>query len=349
MILLSLFSCVEQPIKEREVSITKEVVKPISTTSIKEDTLQYTVKEEPTPKIDESEPIPKEPSRSGVRPGKYVVIAKSGLFLRAGPNTNSEIIHKVPYFEKVEVVDEISYGRDSIKVKSFYHYEREIKSSWVKVNYNKQEGYMLSLYLSPVYRRVADVLDQDHALQLVGGNCDFNFHPNPNLQWYGIFKEAGSYLRKPISLEYQYQHGNGMDPVITDIKNGDSLVFCFASDRVLPTNDVKNKELKFNQENRSKVFSFLGIGEERKEDKEGVDYFLTKNGITQKLNLDESELEWDYLNNFMWIGDLDEDGEEDYLIRYNEKVSRVILYLSAEAKEGELVRPVAIYLTSNCC
>ena len=51
-------------------------------------------------------------SKSNLRKAEYIVIAKSGLFLRGKPGTKSEKLTKIPYFSKVKVLNDISYKLD---------------------------------------------------------------------------------------------------------------------------------------------------------------------------------------------------------------------------------------------
>jgi hypothetical protein len=51
----------------------------------------------------------------------------------------------------------------------------------------------------------------------------------------------------------------------------------------------------------------------------------------------------------IWRGDLDGDGRDDYLLRFGDKASQPILYLSTKARPGELVRPVAVFRSGYCC
>ena len=51
----------------------------------------------------------------------------------------------------------------------------------------------------------------------------------------------------------------------------------------------------------------------------------------------------------IWMGDLDGDQQKDYIIEFGQKSSQVVLFLSSQARKGEFVRPVAVFLRGYCC
>ena len=53
--------------------------------------------------------------------------------------------------------------------------------------------------------------------------------------------------------------------------------------------------------------------------------------------------------NLYWSGDLDGDGQQDYIIQFGDKDARTQLYLSKSAAKNQLVRPVAVYYSGYCC
>ena len=83
-------------------------------------------------------------------------------------------------------------------------------------------------------------------------------------------------------------------------------------------------------------------------DENGYRLTLTEGGRTQTLVVHDS-LD-DTGPRLLWAGDLDRDGEADFLIdltrHYN--VSEPTLFLSKEAGEGELVKRVAAFQTMGC-
>lgn len=70
------------------------------------------------------------------------VIANGGLRLREQPGKKSKIITTLPFGTDVVYVSQQSFGTDSILVNDTYIY-----GSWVKVNSQKQTGYVLDIYL----------------------------------------------------------------------------------------------------------------------------------------------------------------------------------------------------------
>ena len=286
----------------------------------------------------------------------HVVIAKSGLFLRESPDRKGKVLTKIPYFSNIEILSTKSFRAEKVLIESKRvpsHMDIEFEANWVKVKYNKLEGYVHNSYIMRKYNRKKKVLKYDYDFAFPGFSCDFNFHPNPNLKWYGIYKRKDDFERVPITLEYQIWNRNNMTPILTLVEPSDSLVFCFASGNNLTRGSVvgtmKYANLEFDMDNYDLSLKELGISYKAIEGKDGNNYILQKDGLHQLLNEEQIESEYNSITAFDWVGDLDEDGILDYVITYGTKGGRTILYLSSEAKGNEIVAPVAIYLRSYCC
>lgn len=70
---------------------------------------------------------------------KYVTV-KSGVKMRERPDINSEIIFKIPYKEKVEIIEE---NKDIITIEN-------ISSRWTKVKYKNNIGWIFGEFLEDV-------------------------------------------------------------------------------------------------------------------------------------------------------------------------------------------------------
>ena len=73
--------------------------------------------------------------------------------------------------------------------------------------------------------------------------------------------------------------------------------------------------------------------------------FLKQGSKKQLLN----EPALDFPTAIAFAGDLDGDNKDDYIIHYGDKAGVMILYLTSQAKTGELIRRVAVFYASWCC
>lgn len=286
----------------------------------------------------------------------HIIIAKSGLFLRDRPSREGEALTKMPYYADIEILSTKSFGKEQVLIeasRTSSNFNIEYQANWVKVKYNKLEGYVHSAYIVRKYNRKKRILKHDFDFALTGSSCDFNFHHNPDLKWYGIYKRKDGFERVPITLEYQIWYGNVMTPILTLVEPSDGLIFCFASGNnltngpIMGTKDYSN--LEFDMENYDLRLKELGINYTAIEGKDGNNYTLQKDGLHQLLNEEQIESEYNFITSIEWVGDIDEDGKLDYVITYGVKGGRTVLYLSSEAKGNEIAAPVAIYLRSYCC
>lgn len=69
------------------------------------------------------------------------VMAKSGLKLRLSPNLDAPVLDVIRYGETVTQADDFVPSLNSFKV-------NWVKGSWIKVNYNKQEGFIFNGFVS---------------------------------------------------------------------------------------------------------------------------------------------------------------------------------------------------------
>lgn len=89
----------------------------------------------------------------------YQCIAPSGLKLRSGPNTNSQILQIVSFGDTVVMADSLGNTHGRLKVD-------DISGYWVKVKSMDDEGYMFSGYLQPAKYPVDPLPEFAIALQL---------------------------------------------------------------------------------------------------------------------------------------------------------------------------------------
>jgi len=59
--------------------------------------------------------------------------------------------------------------------------------------------------------------------------------------------------------------------------------------------------------------------------------------------------EYDCPAEIMFVGDLDGDSKNDYIIHYGGKSGIAIMYLTSKAKSGNLIEKVAMFFASYCC
>lgn len=79
------------------------------------------------------------------------------------------------------------------------------------------------------------------------------------------------------------------------------------------------------------------------------DWVFEQGDIKQELSVPGVSDPYAFVHSLIWHGDIDGDDEEDYIIKFGEKVSYIVLYLSSEAIEGQIAKPVAIFYTGYCC
>jgi Bacterial SH3 domain len=288
--------------------------------------------------------------------GETTVISTTGLNLRAKPNTSSKVITKIPFGDKVEIMEKIFYGIDTIGSYKDYEFDSgkefqiPIIGNWVKVKYKNFEGFLFSAYLynSRFASNLIDEIKQSeinkkYILLFPGTYCNYNYWFYPNIQWYGMYEEKNEFSLKEIKLSfYREWHGELADMGITTNNNKNLLFIIGTTDRMIE-GKVEGKSLK--------KLHIKGIDEVK-------EFELSYNNRKSKLIIKKDNLsqiiskinnQYLYPTSVVWIGDLDKDGKKDYIIQYGEKSSKTILYLSSESEKDKIIKPVAIFYSGYCC
>ncbi|MEM1327582.1 MAG: SH3 domain-containing protein [Bacteroidota bacterium] len=312
--------------------------------------------------------------------GLFSVLSTTGLNMRSQPDLHSKVLVAVPYDEKVEVLNMTRYGRDTLGYKELWRsydsttYQIPIAGSWRKVKYKDYIGYMFDAYLSKYYKnsgsyRQEDLsigLNRDYALLYVGENCFDNFNYNPNWHWYGFYRKDNEYTVKPVEVSFFLSNYSELFPCVTSTEDNNNLNFILGTKKQLSFEHIHNsiEYRKGTITSGNKSVDTLSTAELKKYGLyqqpvymtnrnqkyiERMEFVLKKNGKQQVLNPKPLQFDADWPFYISWIGDLDGDGEDDYIIGYGDKNGGTILYLSSEADEDQIVKPVAIYRSGYCC
>jgi hypothetical protein len=103
----------------------------------------------------------------------------------------------------------------------------------------------------------------------------------------------------------------------------------------------------------TKLLQSLGVLADKAGDAYGGEYAMSlvdAQGMRQPLILHYADGEYQRApDELLWSGDLDGDGRRDYLFDVNGEVGATMLYLSTQAKPGEVAGLVALMWHWYCC
>lgn len=288
------------------------------------------------------------------------VVAVNGLKMRTKPSLKGKVISKIPYGEKVDIVDPMLTGLDTLdsNYKVYYteedYYEPLLSGYWVKARYDGEEGFVFSGFLFYQFEQERKY-NKKVALLMEGGNCFDNLHYRPDWYWYGIYEEDGVHRLEKIAIDLLVEESElGPMMVVTTNKMKPSL-FIIGTPQPLG-----EKRLFFSEylgggqsiyrggevEDNVLLKAALTV-EDEEEDYHAKLIAIGRNGEQQVLNPEEPY--YAYPITVQWYGDIDGDGKMDYLINFGEKNSKSILFLSSKAAPGQLVAPVGAYFSGYCC
>lgn len=288
------------------------------------------------------------------------VIANGGLNLRSKPSVNAKKIANIPFGSTIKYISGKSFKNDSILVRHTDNKEKElIIGNWVRVEYKKMKGYVLDIYLNykpDLIERFDERFDNDFILLYPGCGCNTeNIHNPRDWRWFGYFKDGeGKYNVKEVDISYYRTRIYTCDLIISASKN-DSLSFIIGSkiENLSKEKVVRGKKARLYSYEKSNPVKKSDLDNASVELIENKDVKIWKPSELYLINGDKRQLlnkpEYNDPVEIEFMGDLDGDLKDDYIIRFGDKTGIVILYLTSKAKSGNLIEKVAIFFASYCC
>ena len=225
------------------------------------------------------------------------------------------------------------------------------------MKYAEIEGFVFSPYLANIdkfQKNSIEKVNAEYGLNFPGQLCSDNIHRNKKLKWFGLYEtpETGKYFLEQIEVDYNITDSEYTWLNILGGKKGLLLMFG-VSDLKKVNKHIDGEFFNFmintiefiNYRNNCSIYTGDDLSIEY--DKRNWIITLKNNGRTQILNPESYNLSTP--DSLVWRGDIDGDNMDDYIIKYGEKVIQIVLYLSSEAKDDELVKPVAVFYTGYCC
>ena len=296
----------------------------------------------------------------------YYVIAVDGLILRDKPTVESNVIAILKFGAKIKITQNKSFGTDTIGRNITYNknikHEEPIIGDWIEVIHEKSKGYLFDAYITrelPFLDNGIHIdklkLNKKYKL-LFRRSCFNNFWSPLNTYWYGLYKKDNNFVLKNTKINYFVRWTDpkaqvnplgiipGGELVINSVDNK-SLVLLIGSPKRLKEKTIQGKYKKEdngvdNYKGFNKIiFSIDSIGRP----------VLILNHLKKRQILNFNQLKRNLSpTQVIWEGDLDNDYILDYIISFGFKNSETYLYLSSEANENEIVKPVAVFLDGFC-
>lgn len=250
---------------------------------------------------------------------------------------------------------------------------------WWKVRYQGKTGYMFSGFLAlendmgnPDYPYPND----QWRLVAPGGTICVSFRPDwrNEWNWYGVFqRKDGTFDLRSVTLTYKVadysdQHGYydliPRELMVLAANEPDQPLYLIGKKgawtkrtniKGIEAYPVEGKKSAFNAPDNEPYPDLLrqfGILVERTEEQSPVNqfYLTDKSGKRQKLLLHYPDNHYQQSPyEVMWVGDLDGDGRYDYIFNVAGEIGAYMLYLSSQAKKGEVAGLVALLWHWYCC
>ena len=290
-----------------------------------------------------------------------IVIASGGLRLREKPSTSSRVLTTIPFGSKISYVSDQSFGEDDVSYLNNDGIATKVRGCWVKVSFNQLTGFVLDIYLfwdNNTLHRFPDTVNNEFILLYPGCGCNSgNFYDPAKWKWYGYFENEQKGLSvEPIEIRYLQSREYTCDLILTASKT-QNLLFIIGTKHDVPNrkglklpapiliSNFGNPGDSLSLKKQLANVSLLYEQSSNEQQWHAGTLHLIKNGRKQLLNRDE----YGDVYSVEYIGDIDGDGQDDYIIQYGDKGSKTILYLTSKAKEGELIHLMAAFYGGYCC
>ncbi len=277
---------------------------------------------------------------------EYHVISTTGLNVRSGPSLNAKKIGALPFNATVTLIEKKEINRDTLGEAGIWYHENSnlnkiaLSGYWVKVKTKELTGYVFSSYLFEKWNRPSlfanQGINEDHIILFPSQGCFDNFRYNSNLNWFGVYVVDNQDIIKPVKPSF-FNIENQMAGFCITAHKPENLRLIYGTKADLSTVSAGSSQMLngFYSSNFDDYPEFNLKGEK---------LYLKRNGKVQLLNE-----QFGFAYSIFWKGDIDNDGKQDYILHFGEKAGYTVLFISSEASENEIVKPVSIFFSGYCC
>lgn len=288
-----------------------------------------------------------------------IVIAMSGLKLRATPDINGKVLVVMPLGSKLQRLKPEEAFLEECRTMT----QDSIWGVWEKVEYKGMKGFAFNAYFGEGLRRMKD----DYYLVCPqAGWCWSDAYISPQYHYYGLFTNRDSsqwHIKKVKPVVYAQQS----DLPGTSIK-ADGIkqpVFILVSKKQLSETNITSKKTdkilaEWKWDNDTTImksydltipYSSFRLRMVPKPNNNANDNWFSVQ-LTDTSTGKHQILVDMYGNqaHLSWVGDLDQDGKMDFMIRFSgDHGLGFFLFLTGNATKSQIVKPIVPYWFGDCC
>jgi hypothetical protein len=292
-----------------------------------------------------------------------VVIAFSGLKLRAKPQFDSKTIAVIPLGEKIKY----TCGSWEVAHRKMVYDTDSVAGYWYHVFWKGKQGFAFSGYLG------RGILKMNKPFYLLSENsawCWDDAYISPDFYYYGVYANADSTsfeVKKQRPLFFN-NNTDGMGGITFSFRQKQASYFAFASKA--PSKEGRFQVSKSSQEIRYEWNTQPGPEQKIQvphtswEIKTKMETALDAGGSSydtrRLIILDNKTGAWHYLFDASlihfstvqlgWSGDMDGDGIQDFMLNIGSDHSGgMMLFLSKDPGKWKFVKMAGIYFWGDCC
>lgn len=301
-----------------------------------------------------------------------IVIAPSGLKLRATPEKDGKVLQTIPFGVKVRLEENF----DNVPEDRSFTIDENYSSYWMLVSYGNKKGYCCAAYLG---KRILKMTKNYYFSSPYGIGCfESDVLINPTYYTYGVFESEEKQEIREIKIEYFNNRGEMSIRLLTVQKEEErNFSYIIYSKQQMKTGVLKGKRfipkdgenISMNQlfavnysETNKNIYNNIEIEKGKytissksvtKKDKDtGDEIQLQRISITEKATGKKYILGEYYSEHITleWAGDIDGDGKIDIILNFgSDHASSTIFFFSRNAPNGKLLIEEGEIEYYDCC
>jgi len=301
-----------------------------------------------------------------VDPAFNRVIARSGLQLRSAPSTASASLALIPFNETVSVLSTCDMGYDTIGSLRNLHRERQgtddvlvfhdtpITGAWIMAAYGQDTGYLFNAYLHRLSEEPQNLIDRSRDFIAFRAGYELEDVLPVNFRYYGVYGTEGKFELREVALSYVTVHTpdySYLTYVVEDFAHLHLVIGAkrplrehrFAGYGFFETLEVSCSTIN---ELQPVLKGRIGVNCEQRYGQE----FVTDTYVNHREGSYSLAVEpLGSVVHLSAIGDIDGDGQPDFLTYQEAELGFEVLHLSSQAQAGRSSQAATVLLAIGCC
>jgi hypothetical protein len=309
---------------------------------------------------------------------EFMVVVKSGVFIRDSTTINSNVVGSVKFGQMVQVLNG-PRAKDEVN---------GMKGNWLKIKYNTYAGYIFDAYLGNFMKRDTSFSENFPQYFRLNASCGEEQYFDSDRYWYGVFDQGDNFRVALVTLEFSVKSENWKDEMYDqylkiDISSAENPMFLIGLVDSIENYAFRKGEFMANRSRQiypgqhfhvsnptnkhDDVYYLASYGNVKAKSDAATENFISpfmtikdyeirivhsKNGISRTKNILEDvdhPVIYESMPNISFVGDLNHDSVPDIVFSYmtSHASSNTYLFMSGYSNK-EILTKVGLNRWGGC-